>query len=126
MKSLVAGVFLLFSLGASANYCATVYQGPYMTGSSLYLYDGTQIDDLDEFYLENDGDQTWDNRVSSLIVEPNCKLVVYQYTNFGRRWDNYDRIGKRKAYWGGSTTAKHVDKVYGLNNMTSSLKCSCN
>ena len=125
MKNLITAFFVLFSLSASANFCATVYQGPYMTGHSLHLYDGTQVEDLGEFYLDDEGDATWDNRISSLSVEPNCKLVTYQYQNFGRHWDTGERIGEKRVYKAKHGVVKEVSDLYGFDERISSLKCVC-
>ena len=116
----------LFSVTASANYCATVYQGEDFTGAELNLYSGDKLDNLNDYMLETEHYSDWDNRISSVVVAPKCKLVMFQYQEFGRGWDTDYRVGEVKRIRNKSEhKMKYVYDLHHFNNLASSLKCIC-
>jgi hypothetical protein len=125
-KFLVLIAMLLMSVSAFAHprhLCATVYQGYDYTGAELRLRDGVRVRDLNDVDMSRRAD--WDNRISSIIVEPGCTLYAYQYQNLGRDWDYGHRIGESRAYRAKGRRALYIDALRGMNDKISSLKCRC-
>jgi hypothetical protein len=99
MKTIAISALALIAVSAlnaskaeanSNRLCATVYQAEF-AGHSMPLASGTQIPDLGIVAMGDGG--SWNNRISSVVVEPGCTFVGYQYLNFGRHFRTGDSIG---------------------------------
>lgn len=117
-----AALVLLVSAMASSAFawtCATVYQGENFTGHSLQIQDGARIPNLARYAMSHR--QTWNNRISSLIVENGCTLKGYQYNNFGREYHTGRRIGTHQSFHGFG----YYENIGYTGDLISSLTCRC-
>lgn len=133
--ALAATTIMATKAQAHGGHCATIYQGPNFSGYSRDLSDGTYISRLSDIYM-GDG-ASWDNRISSVVVERGCRLVGFQYENFGRDYYSGQPIGFKAVFDGYrlgrgdrfDRRGRHenaIDLQYTqYNDMISSLHCDC-
>lgn len=119
--------FAAVTAQAGSNTCAVVYQGEHFTGQALRILDHTQISQLADYTMSyghhhnHYNSTSWNNRISSVVVNNNCVLKTYQYDNFGRHYDSNQRIGARERFYGPG----HYSNLGYMNDLTSSLSCFC-
>lgn len=105
--------------GSSSWTCATVYQGTHFSGNAMEIKDGARIKNLGRYNMSY-GD-SWNNRISSVVVEKGCTLRTFQYNNFGRHYYTGQKIGARQDFFGPGAYP-HMGYT---DNLVSSLTCSC-
>lgn len=122
----------MFSVNAMASLCATVYQGAHLSGNSLEIMDREDAVALDNYFMDYRYDHrnraipmTWDNKISSIVVAPNCKLKVYQYENYGVHYHTGRSIGDRHTYKNRRDFHSKAFQLGYLDNKISSLSCHC-
>ncbi len=130
MKNLLTLAFIsIISIStASAHLCAVVYQGINQTGARMYVPSFTKIRDLSDYSMNGYYGQTWNNKISSVTVKDGCKLVLFQYENWGRHYDTGERIGTKRVYKANRyyRSSLNIDAIdWAMNNKASSLKCVC-
>lgn len=127
------GIFLsITTANASGKLCATVFQAANQSGYSLEIEDGQTIKDLNAYVLgENQGQMggtyegTWDNRISSLIVEPTCSLTGFQYQNYGINYETGEEFGSFAVFGSSDIETLYYDELSDFDNLISSLTCFC-
>ena len=136
--TLCSSLVLAHHDGDSESLCAVVYQYENLAGARLEIRDDSRVGDLRAIAINNDQDRcenhndhdaglgTWDNQISSLVVEPGCTLVAWQYRNFGIHEQYGYPIGWKMVYENDSLrTDREFYSLYGAKNLISSLKCFC-
>ena len=113
MKNMIIMLAVLMSSNVFANYCATIYQGQDLTGASMDIAEGEEIRNLGELLMDPYEGSDWDNKISSVVVNSECRLVTYQYQNLGSCTPNAKNGPFRKLadegsllYSGGIPTCK--------------------
>ena len=96
MKKLIILMFCLISAPVFSNYCATVFQYEGFSGAELDVFDGQKIRSLRSHEMDRYNNRSWDNKISSIEVQPNCKLVLFQYKFMGRDRRTNESIGAKK------------------------------
>lgn len=125
MKNMIIMLAVLMSSNVFANYCATIYQGQDLTGASMDIAEGEEIRNLGELLMDPYEGSDWDNKISSVVVNSECRLVTYQYQNLGRDWDTNKRIGEKRVYKARGIEVRYIEDLHGFDNKISSLKCKC-
>jgi hypothetical protein len=109
--------------------CARVFQYDNYGGAVLTISSHERLGDLNQVGLvdPSTGSYTdWDNKISSLIVEPGCALTGYQYQNFGRDYSSNQPIGWRLTWRASPYSANGAPVLAGnVHNTISSLVCYC-
>lgn len=125
LKTLLIASLMAMSTVVSAHYdpnaCAVVYQGEYFTGDRLVISEGQAIDNLRDYNMASGHSyEDWNNKISSIKVKRGCRLIGYQYDNYGRHVRSGRAIGTYQAYYRG-----HHHTLGYMDNLISSLTCEC-
>jgi hypothetical protein len=115
LKKFLASLFALFLVALvatpgpvqAAGVCAQLFGDNGFSGDMYTVVDGADINDI--------GDR-WDDKVSSLTVQPGCTLRLWEDT--GKRGDHRSYKARRQA-----REVSWIGQAW--NDCVSSLTCSC-
>ena len=125
MKKLIILMFCLISAPVFSNYCATVFQYEGFSGAELDVFDGQKIRSLRSHEMDRYNNRSWDNKISSIEVQPNCKLVLFQYKFMGRDRRTNESIGAKKIFKSNHSSMRKIYSLGWFDNKASSLVCKC-
>ena len=120
---------ILASAVTLARPCATVYNSRECShrGSELIM-SGDSITDLNGLSLNSEGRQTdWDNKISRVVVEPNCTFIGYQYQDYNINYHTGHRLDGFTLVLDNTRTYRPIDEVLTsyYDDKISSLSCYC-
>ncbi len=126
MKKLLTAVLMLSVFSVYASHCASVFTGKHAEGKRLDLYSSEGHKFLDT--LKIDHHNTWNNKISSVVVKKGCSVIAYQYLNYGVDFDTHRNIGFVKVLENNSESRdSKMFNIYNdeVDNRISSIKCFC-